>query len=111
MAYNDGDEIAALAQLLMTDGEKGCAYCLGENEGKLPAFAMHVVDTTEAGDSFLAGFIHQVCQHETTRLSDHQTVKKIVTYASAVGVLTTTKPGAIASQPTPAEVEAFLRLS
>ena len=95
--------------VLVTDGENGCAYCLAENEGKIPAFAMSVVDTTGAGDSFLAGFIHQVCQHGITSLSDPETVKKIITYASAAGALTTTKPGAIASQPTAAEVEAFLR--
>lgn len=98
----------SLEGVLVTDGENGCAYCLGENEGKLPAFSVPVVDTTGAGDSFLAGFIHQVLEHGVQALSDAQTTKRIVTYASAVGALTTIKPGAIASQPTPAEVEAFL---
>ncbi|MBR8839891.1 MAG: carbohydrate kinase [Stigonema ocellatum SAG 48.90 = DSM 106950] len=94
--------------VLVTDGNKGCAYCLGENEGKLPAFSMPVVDTTGAGDSFMSGFIHQICEHGITCLSDPETVKKIITYANAAGALTTIKPGAIASQPTAAEVEAFL---
>ncbi|MDJ0620312.1 MAG: carbohydrate kinase [Calothrix sp. MO_192.B10] len=94
--------------VLVTDGEKGCAYCLNENEGKLPAFPMAVADTTGAGDSFSAGFIHQVLLHGVKALSDAQIAKQIVTYASAVGALTTIKPGAIASQPTAAEVEAFL---
>ncbi|AFY32912.1 carbohydrate kinase [Calothrix sp. PCC 7507] len=98
----------SLEGVLVTDGENGCAYCLGENEGKLPAFFIPVVDTTGAGDSFLAGFIHQVLEHGIQGLSDPETAKRIVTYASAVGALTTIKPGAIASQPTPAEVEAFL---
>ncbi|MHC5831849.1 MAG: PfkB family carbohydrate kinase, partial [Nostoc sp.] len=86
----------------------GCTYCLGENEGKLPAFSIPVVDTTGAGDSFLAGFIHQLSQHGIHSLRDAETAKRIVTYASAVGALTTIKAGAIASQPTAAEVEAFL---
>jgi fructokinase len=94
--------------VLVTDGEHGCAYCLSENEGKLPAFSMPVVDTTGAGDSFLAGFIHQLSQHGIHSLQDADTAKRIVTYASAVGALTTIKPGAIASQPTAAEVDAFL---
>jgi fructokinase len=98
----------SLDGVLVTDGENGCAYCLGENEGKLPAFVMPVVDTTGAGDSFLAGFIHQLSQHGIQCLNDAQTAKQIVTYASAVGALTTIKPGAIASQPTAAEVDAFL---
>jgi fructokinase len=100
--------LASLEGVLVTDGENGCAYCLGDNEGKLSAFSMPVVDTTGAGDSFLAGFLHQLSQHGIQELQDAETAKRIVTYASAVGALTTIKPGAIASQPTAAEVEAFL---
>ena len=94
--------------VVVTDGEHGCAYCLSENEGKLPAFSVPVVDTTGAGDSFLAGFIHQLGQLGIHSLADPETAKRVVTYASAVGALTTMKPGAIAAQPSAAEVEAFL---
>ncbi|BAY24556.1 PfkB protein [Calothrix sp. NIES-2100] len=94
--------------VLVTDGENGCAYCLAENEGKLPSFSIPVVDTTGAGDSFLAGFIYQILQHGIQNLGNPEIAKRIVTYASAVGALTTIKPGAIASQPTTDEVEAFL---
>ncbi|MEH2125859.1 carbohydrate kinase family protein [Nostoc sp.] len=100
--------LASIEGVLVTDGENGCTYCLGENEGKLPSFSIPVVDTTGAGDSFLAGFIHQLGQYGIHSLRDAETAKRIVTYASAVGALTTIKPGAIASQPTAAEVEAFL---
>jgi fructokinase len=100
--------LASLEGVLVTDGENGCAYCLGDNEGKLPAFSIPVVDTTGAGDSFLAGFLHQLSQHGIQGLQDAEIAKRIVTYASAVGALTTIKPGAIASQPTAAEVAAFL---
>jgi fructokinase len=100
--------LASIEGVLVTDGENGCTYCLGENEGKLPSFSIPVVDTTGAGDSFLAGFIHQLSQYGIHSLRDAETAKRIVTYASAVGALTTIKPGAIASQPTAAEVEAFL---
>ena len=94
--------------VLVTDGGNGCAYCLSENQGKLPAFSIDVGDTTGAGDSFSAGFIHQLLIHGVKGLANAQTAKDIVTYASAVGALTTIKPGAIASQPRVAEVEAFL---
>ncbi|WP_414568530.1 carbohydrate kinase family protein [Nostoc sp. CCY 9925] len=100
--------LASIEGVLVTDGENGCTYCLGENEGKLPSFSIPVVDTTGAGDSFLAGFIHQLKQYGIHSLRDAETAKRIVTYASAVGALTTIKAGAIASQPTAAEVEAFL---
>ncbi|MBF2066964.1 MAG: carbohydrate kinase [Calothrix sp. C42_A2020_038] len=94
--------------VLVTDGENGCAYCLNEQEGKLPAFSVPVVDTTGAGDSFLAGFIYQLLTHGNQGFKDKETTRDIIKYASAVGALTTLKPGAIASQPTPSEVEAFL---
>lgn len=94
--------------VLVTAGDKGCAYCLSENEGRMPAFSVEVVDTTGAGDGFVAGFVDQLCQLGIHSLSDPETAKRVVTYASAVGALTTMKPGAIAAQPTAAEVAAFL---
>lgn len=100
--------LGSIEGVLVTDGGNGCTYCLGENEGKLPAFAVPVADTTGAGDSFLAGFIHQLSQKGIHSLRDAETAKSIMTYASAVGALTTIKAGAIASQPTPAEVASFL---
>jgi fructokinase len=100
--------MAEIEGVLVTDGEHGCSYCLGENEGHLPSYPIDVVDTTGAGDSFLAGFIHQLSKHGIQGLRDGETAKKVVAYANAVGALTTIKPGAIASQPTAAEVDAFL---
>lgn len=94
--------------ILVTAGEKGCSYFLGEKKGELPAFSVETVDTTGAGDGFLAGFLHQLCQQGISCLAAPEVAKQIVTYASAVGALTATKPGAIAAQPTAEEVEAFL---
>lgn len=98
-----------LEGVLITAGEKGCSYFLSDNVGQIPAFAVPVVDTTGAGDSFVAGFIHQLCKHSLKQLADPQTALCVVTYASAVGALTTMKAGAIASQPTHADVKAFLQ--
>lgn len=100
--------VETLEGVIITDGENGCSYCLSQNEGKVPAFSVPVVDTTGAGDSFVAGFVHQLAQLGISNLSDPAIAKKVVTYASAAGALTTLKPGAIASQPTAAEIEAFL---
>ena len=96
--------------VIVTAGSAGCGYCISQNEGKLPAFNVDVEDTTGAGDGFVAGFVHQLCQHGIHSLEDAETVKKIVIYSSAVGAMVAMKPGAIASQPTAAEVEAFLYL-
>lgn len=95
--------------VMVTAGEKGCAYCLSGNEGRVPSFDVEVVETTGAGDSFLAGFVHQVCTGGLKALGSDEGARDVITYASAVGALTTTKPGAIAAQPTAAEVDKFLK--
>jgi len=101
-------QLGNLEGIIVTAGEKGCTYFLGETEGQVPAFAVPVQDTTGAGDSFVAGFLHQLCQYGIKRLADPDIAHRAVQYASAVGALTTTRPGAIAAQPTAAEVETFL---
>ncbi|MEB3342822.1 carbohydrate kinase [Okeania sp.] len=93
---------------LVTLGNEGCAYYLSDNEGKVPAFSVDVVDTTGAGDGFVTGFIHQLRQYGIRRLQQPGVAKQIVTYACAVGALTTTQSGAMTAQPTADEVEAFL---
>jgi fructokinase len=97
--------------VIVTFGDRGCAYCLSGNEGKLPAYTVEVEDTTGAGDSFVAGFLHQLCQQGIHALREPEVAKQIMVYATACGALTTTRAGAIASQPTAAEVDAFLYLN
>ena len=96
--------------VLVTAGEKGCAYKLGEYAGKVDIFPITVVDTTGAGDSFVAGFLHYFCRQQERVLTSAKTAREAVVYASAVGALTTMKPGAIAAQPTASEVDAFFKL-
>jgi len=95
--------------VLVTDGDQEISYCLNDYEGKLPAFSMNVQDTTGAGDSFVAGFVHQLCQQGMKSLASAESARNVVKYSSVVGALTTLKPGAIAAQPTAQEVEAFLQ--
>ncbi len=95
--------------VIVTLGEKGCHYCLGKNQGKVKAYSVNVLDTTGAGDSFVAGFLHQCCLNQEQILSDPETARQAIVYSNAVGALTTTKPGAIAAQPTKEEVEFLLQ--
>lgn len=104
ITHQQGD----LEGVLVTNGDQGCAYCLSDTEGTVPAFAVKAIDTTGAGDSFVAGFLHQLCRRGLRVLRDPKIAEFMVTYASAVGALTATRAGAIAAQPTASEVEAFL---
>jgi fructokinase len=76
--------------------------------GHIPAPNITVVDTTGAGDSFVAGFLHQLCTQGKDCLTNPAMAQAIVTYASVAGALTTTQAGAVAAQPTAEQVAAFL---
>ncbi len=95
--------------VLVTLGEKGCNYYLGKNKGTVAGFSVKVIDTTGAGDSFVAGFLSQCCSHEDEILNNSEIAKQTIIYSNAVGALTTTKPGAIAAQPTKEEIEIWLK--
>ncbi len=50
--------------VIIKQGEKGCSYLAGETPGEFrsyPAFETTVVDTTGAGDAFVAGFLSAYC--------------------------------------------------
>ncbi|MGF1587972.1 MAG: carbohydrate kinase [Pleurocapsa sp.] len=101
--------LGSLEGVLVSNGDAKVSYCLSDNEGTVNPMKVSVEDTTGAGDAFLAGFIHQLCQHGMQKLANPQVARDVVRYACAVGGLTTTKSGAIAAQPSPAEVEALLK--
>ncbi|MDB9518454.1 carbohydrate kinase [Roseofilum reptotaenium CS-1145] len=103
------DRFPDLEGVVVTGGEKPIHYAIGEGEGSVPAFAVSVKDTIGVGDGFVAGWIHQLNRYQISSLQDPQKVKEIVTYAAAVGALTTVEPGAIAPEPTAKQVQTFLQ--
>ena len=99
----------SLEGVVVTDGEAEVSYCISEQEGKIKPFSVPVKDTTGAGDAFVAGLINQLCQRKLSSLTTPGVVEQIITYACAVGSLTTSNEGAISAQPTDKEVKAFLQ--
>lgn len=87
--------------VIVTDGANSCRYSLWEQSGVVPSFAVTAVDTTGAGDAFVAAVVHQLCGSERQATA-------IIRYAAAAGALTAMGPGAIDSQPTAAAVTEFL---
>jgi len=98
-----------LEGVLVTDGERGGRYFLGDRQGEYRAFAVETVDTTGAGDAFLAGFLARLTETPLSTLSQPQTVQTLLTYGAAMGALATRALGATAALPTAAEVTAFLQ--
>jgi fructokinase len=89
--------------IFVTDGGNVCEYWLDGVTGTQPAFAVNTVDTTGAGDAFVAGILHQLG-------SGTKSAEAIVRYAAAAGALTTQQAGAIDAQPTNPEILEFLEL-
>lgn len=101
------DRLPECDGIFVTAGAKGCDYALGDYTGFVPAFDVPTIDTTGAGDSFVAACIHQLVKGDG-KINDAQAAANLVKYATAAGAITTLIPGAIAAQPTDAEVLEFL---
>ncbi len=69
-------------------------------------FHAHAVDTTGAGDGFVAGMLVGILKHGDDYLNE---ADSILRFANAVGALTTEQRGAIPSLPLLSQVEAFLK--
>lgn len=96
-----------LSVLIVTDGKDGCWYFTKHFSGKVAGFRVQAVDTTGAGDAFVAGLLKGLIDHPGAW--DHEnTLKNICRYANAVGALTTTQRGAIPALPTIAQVTEFI---
>ena len=82
-------------------GRQGCMAVEKGSILHVPAFAVKPVDTTGAGDSFNAGFLH-AWQRKLPLL-------ECLRYGAASGGLSTLGLGGIGAQPNLEELEAFLR--
>jgi len=96
-----------LRLLVVTQGKAGCTYFTTEASGHIPGFAVLPVDTTGAGDGFVAGMLAGFLKEDLTW--DREVIEKALRLGNAVGALATTQMGAIPSLPTMAEVKAFLQ--
>ena len=72
----------------------------------VPGFAVTPVDTTGAGDGFVAGMLAGLLDHGLSW--DQATIEDALRLGNAVGALTTTQRGAIPSLPEREVVEGFV---
>lgn len=95
-----------LKLMTITLGPHGCVYLTPGFEGKVSGIAVDAVDTTGAGDGFLAGLLRGVLQ-DPNAFDDEPRLREICRFANIVGALTTTERGAIPALPDLARVESF----
>jgi fructokinase len=98
--------------LVVSKGDKGSIATNGEYLIEAPAVKVDVVETTGAGDGFLATVISELLP-ERERLGSlarikEQKIEKTLKLANAAGAYACTKPGAIPALPTRTEIEQFL---
>lgn len=100
--WHDGLKLVVLSL-----GQKGCIAMTEGAEHLVPSLPVSVVDTTGAGDGFVAGLLSGVASDPT--VIDHNgAITELCRFANAVGALTATGRGAIPSLPTRDQVDALL---
>jgi fructokinase len=99
--------------LAVTLGPEGCYYRTGKVVGAMPALKVDVVDTTGAGDGFVAGLLSCLLTKVSipAQIDDlsSEDLNGMFHFATTVAGLTTTKLGAISAVPTRAEVERLIQ--
>lgn len=96
-----------LALIVITRGAGGCVYLTADRQGMVEGFDVAAVDTTGAGDGFVAGLLHGLLADPKT-LADEARLREVCRRANAVGALTATERGAIPALPDATRVDAFL---
>lgn len=100
--------------VLVTDGAGPIRWWTPTRQGVAPTFRVDVVDTTAAGDAFVAGLLQRIAQHGldadgvATAFGDDAPRADLLRHAAACGALATTRYGAFAAMPTRADVAALL---
>jgi len=97
-----------LQLMIVTQGPAGCTYFTPKVNGAVTGFKVASIDTTGAGDGFVAGLLKGLLE-QPGAINDEAALVEICRYANAVGALTTIQRGAIPALPTAAQVDEFLK--
>lgn len=98
---------SGLKLAVLSLGERGCIAITERSEIAVPSIPVKAVDTTGAGDGFVAGLLSGIANNPKV-LDDDHALTELCRFANAVGAMTTTARGAIPSLPTTRQVEALL---
>ncbi len=100
--------------VIVTNGADLLSWCFADYSGSMDAFQVDVIDTTGAGDSFLAGLLHQLCINPSLLRVDSKpysidALKSALRFANACGAWVCRGAGAIDPQPSSIEINKFLK--
>lgn len=96
--------------VVLTKGSAGAAFITPAFKAEAPGYSAAVVDTTGAGDAFVAALLYQLAQRQTRpeALSPGDALE-ILEFANAAGALTTQAKGAITALPKLEAIQNLLR--
>jgi fructokinase len=95
----------ALKLIVVTRGSGGSSAYTRAQSVDVPGYSTKAVDTTGAGDGFVAGLLAGILEHGI----DDPPLEAMLRFANAVGAIATLQKGAIPALPTRAAVEAFMK--
>ena len=94
--------------VLISLGERGAFYATDAFNGSVPAFEVEAVDTTGAGDAFLAAALVHLSENPTGPYDNEERVREATLRGSAAGALACKHYGAMPGLPTRQELESFM---
>jgi fructokinase len=103
---------AGVKIIVQSRGEKGAAYYCAGGQGEVRGFGINVVDTTGAGDAFVASILANCLERNIGRddldAIASSDLTELLTRANAAGAIAATRYGAIPGLPSTQEVQEFL---
>lgn len=87
-----------LKLLLVTEGQDGCRYYTQDFHGKVCGIKVETIDTTGAGDAFVAGILSQLAK-DLSLIQDEKRLREALRFANTCGAIATTERGAIPALP------------
>jgi ribokinase len=94
---------SGLKIIIMTMGNRGALLLTEDSFTHSPAFTVDPIDTTAAGDAFVASFV--------VAMAEGKSLQEAIRYGNAAGALACTKFGAQPSLPNRSELKDMLRKS
>jgi fructokinase len=92
--------------IVITCGAAGCLVIWNKERHSFGAYLVDSVDTTGAGDAFVAGLLQGIVERGVP--TSHQSLRELISQASACGALATTNKGALAALPDRGQLDAFI---
>lgn len=100
----------ALSLVLITLGPRGAYAATRQASAIHPAYTVHTIDTTGAGDAFTGAFLDRLLRDGSSPAGlSEDDLKHYLAFANAAGSLATAKSGAIPAMPTLDEIEDCLK--